>query len=147
MELEILRTYHTGSTNGILTIDNSFQCYTIELPWRENLPKVSCVPQGRYELKRRYSPRFKAHLWVCGVPGRSLILLHPANDALKELEGCIAPVSILCGEGRGLESRKAFTALLKAVNKALREGIVYLTIKTKEDEFTTENPESHAEVL
>jgi len=147
MELEILRTYHTGGTNGILTIDNSFQCYTIELPWRENLPQVSCVPEGRYELKRRYSSRFKAHLWVCGVPGRSLILLHPANDATKELEGCIAPVSRLCGEGKGEQSKAALRKLLQLVCGSLEKESVFLTLKTKRDDTSREDTIAHAEVL
>ncbi len=93
MELVLFRTCHPTGTNGELYARNSFQCYTIELPWKDNQPQVSCIPPGRYELKKRYSPRFKDHLLVGLVPGRSLVLLHPANDALKELRGCIAPVS------------------------------------------------------
>lgn len=39
---------------------------------------------------------------VKAVAGRSFILIPPANDAQKELRGCIAPVSILTAEGKGL---------------------------------------------
>jgi hypothetical protein len=137
MELVLNRTYHTDGTNGALTINNSFQCYTIELPWVDNLPRRSCIPEGRYELKKRYSPKFKDHLLVQGVPGRSLVLLHPANDALKELKGCIAPVSSLDGAGKGSNSRKAFKKLLQLVYEALKEETVYLIIQSNTHEHST----------
>jgi hypothetical protein len=131
MELVILRTYHTDGTNGILYgNDSGFQCYTIELPWEHNLPNHSCIPEGRYELKKRYSTKFKEHLLVNGVKDRALILIHPANDALKELRGCIAPVSILKGPGKGILSRNAFKKLITLVYKALETEPVYLTIKS-----------------
>jgi hypothetical protein len=137
MELVLNRTYHTDGTNGVLTINNSFQCYTIELPWVDNLPRRSCIPEGRYELKKRYSPKFKDHLLVQGVPGRSLVLLHPANDALKELKGCIAPVSSLDGAGKGSNSRKAFKELLQLVYEAFKVETVYLIIQSNTHEHST----------
>jgi hypothetical protein len=147
MELVLIRTYHTNGTNGTLTINNSFQCYTIELPWVNNLPRRSCIPEGRYELKKRYSPKFKDHLLVQGVPGRSLVLLHPANDALTELKGCIAPVSSLDGAGKGSHSRKAFKKLLQLVYKALELETVYLTIQCKDDEHSTAHTVADSQIL
>jgi hypothetical protein len=147
MELVLIRTYHTDGTNGTLTINNSFQCYTIELPWVNNLPRLSCIPEGRYELKKRYSPKFKDHLLVKGVPGRSLVLLHPANDALKELKGCIAPVSSLDGAGKGSDSRKAFKKLLQLVYEALENETVYLTIQCKDDEHSTAHTVTDTQIL
>jgi hypothetical protein len=137
MELVLFRTYHDNGTNGELYANRSLQCYTIELPWKDNLPGVSCIPEGRYGLKKRYSPRFKHHLILQNVPGRSLVLVHPANDALAELRGCIAPVSYLSAPGKGNESKKAFEKLLKPVSEALEKEPVFLTIKSKEDDFTT----------
>ena len=46
-------------------------------------------------------------------------MIHPANNAQKELRGCIAPVTKLSGPGLGLMSRKAFTKLKDLVYKAL----------------------------
>ena len=133
MELVIFRTYHTDGVNGVLYANNSFQCYTIELPWEDNLPQHSCIPEGRYELKKRYSTRFGQHLLVDQVPGRELILVHPANDALKELRGCIAPVSILTGPGKGILSRNAFQKVISLVYNA--QEIVFLTIQTDKHEY------------
>lgn len=137
MELVIFRTYHADGTNGILRqvqdgeLEHSkFICYTIELPWEDNLPQHSCIPEGRYELKRRYSTRFGQHLLVEHVKDRELILLHPANDALKELRGCIAPVSILTGPGKGLLSRNAFEKIIALVYKALETEAVFITIQS-----------------
>jgi len=131
MELEIIRTYLKKGTNGLLYINKTFQCYTIELPWLDNQPRVSCIPEGRYALKKRYSPKFKQHLLVDGVQGRGLILIHAANDALKELKGCIAPVSILTGEGEGVQSRIALKKLQISVFTTFKFiQPVFLTIKS-----------------
>lgn len=133
MELEILRTYYPKGTNGNLTADGVGVCHTIELPWKENEPQVSCIPEGRYELVKRYSPKFKWHIIVKDVPNRALILIHPANDALKELKGCIAPVSFLKGEGLGQNSKVVFTKLNKLLLSTFeKDEKVMLTIKSQQ---------------
>ena len=139
MELVIFRTYHADGTNGILYANNSFQCYTIELPWEDNLPQHSCIPEGRYGLRKRYSTRFGPHLLVENVKDRALILIHPANDALKELRGCIAPVSVLTGPGKGILSRNAFQKIIELVYKALESETVFLTIQSKSNELKTKS--------
>lgn len=131
MELVLWREYFPEGTNGALYHEGERVCYTIELPWRENEQSVSCIPEGRYRLEKRYSKRYGRHLLVQEVPGRSLILLHPANDALRELRGCIAPVSRLAGAGKGLQSRIAMRKVTGLAYKGHHEPI-YLTIKTKE---------------
>jgi hypothetical protein len=134
MELVIFRTYHADGTNGRLYVNNSFWCFTIELPWENNLPQYSCIPEGCYGLKKRYSQKFGRHLLVDGVPGRELILVHPANDALKELKGCIAPVSVLTAPGKGILSRNAFTGLVSLVYATLKREKVFINIQTDKHE-------------
>ena len=130
MKLELLRTYYPKGTNGILMQDDLALCETIELPWKNNLPIISCIPEGEYVLEKRYSNKFKWHLQVMHVPLRQLILIHPANNAMLELKGCIAPVSSLIGQGCGTQSRIAFKKLYAFVTKALdNKETVYLTIK------------------
>ena len=119
MVLILSRTYFPDGTNGKLECEGKFICNTIELPWKKNETKVSCIPEGKYFIKKRYSNKFKCHLEVLDVKNRSLILFHPANNALQELNGCIAPVTKLSGPGMGLMSRKAFTKLKNLVYKAL----------------------------
>ena len=131
MVLELFRTYFPDGTNGKLECKGKTLCNTIELPWKNNEKGVSCIPEGKYFIKKRYSAKFSWHLEVFDVENRSLILFHPANNALQELNGCIAPVTKLSGPGLGLMSRKAFTKLKDLVYKALnRNESVELIIKS-----------------
>lgn len=115
MEFYLHRTHYRAGTNGTLFHKQQFLCFCIELPWRLNLPNLSCIPDGTYELEFFYSPSFNHHLRVKEVVGRNGILIHPANDALSELGGSIAPVSQLTGIGKGLGSRKALDMLLMRI--------------------------------
>jgi len=119
MIIWLTRTYLPDGTNGKLICEGKTICNTIELPWKNNEKRVSCIPEGKYFIRKRYSQKFKWHMEITGVPNRSLILFHPANNALQELNGCIAPVTKLSGPGLGLMSRKAFARLKDLVYKAL----------------------------
>lgn len=131
MELELIRTYFPNGTNGELLHNNKRVCSTIELPWLANKQSVSCIPEGRYELTRRYSQRYKHHLLVSDVENRSLILIHAYNDALKESKGCIAPVSICTGEGKGSNSMLALKKLLALTSIAFEKGNkVFIIVKS-----------------
>ena len=122
MVLFLTRQYFPEGTNGKIRCGGRLICATIELPWKQNQRRISCIPEGRYLLKRRYSRRFKWHIEVVGAKGRDLILMHPANNAMLELQGCIAPVTKICGAGLGLQSRKAFASLKALIEGPLRSG-------------------------
>jgi hypothetical protein len=128
VELELRRIYYPGGTNGEIWYDGKRICFSIELPWRQNRTGISCIPEGRYALVKRYSRRYRWHLHLKDVPARQWILIHAANDAEKELRGCIAPVSILTAEGRGLRSRAALKRLRDLVFEGLEDGEVFLRI-------------------
>ena len=129
MELELIRTYYDRGTNGALLLKGEQICATIELPWKNNQHRISCIPEGRYALKKRYSPKHGWHLELMEVPNRQWILIHPANNAVTELEGCIAPVDVLTASGRGLGSRVAFNRLTALVFPVLnRQEVVWLNI-------------------
>jgi hypothetical protein len=130
MELKILRRYYPNGTNGLLLINQTPCCHSIELPWQQNAPCISCIPEGSYPVFKRHSDQYGWHLHVADVPGRSLILMHPFNHALEESKGCIAPVSELTGQGMGTSSRIAFHRLRTAVYRALDlQEPVFLTIQ------------------
>jgi hypothetical protein len=122
MILVLTRTYFPEGTNGKLEVDGKFICYTIELPWKDNCVGVSCIPEGKYFIRKRYSAKFKWHLEVMDVHNRNYILFHPANYALTELRGCIAPVLTLSGAGMGLHSNLAFQKLKALVYASLDSG-------------------------
>lgn len=98
MEEATLYRYDSGDegTFGVIVYGNEW-LYTLELPWRDNRPDVSCIPAGEYNVVRRYSPSFKrVTYWIQDVEGRSYILIHGANfagDVTKgwqsHLQGCI----------------------------------------------------------
>ena len=135
MELTLVRKYHEDGTNGVLLYKGNFICYTIELPWKDNKKTISCVPEGRYEVVSRYSAKFGLHFHVRGVPGRKYILIHPANDALKELKGCIAPVNRETGPGRGIGSREAMKKIRIVIDPNIDKNLpVFLTIKSLSNE-------------
>ena len=130
MELQLIRTEYPKGVNGVLLFEGRELCKTIELPWLENRPRISCIPQGRYLLRKRCSLKFKWHFEVLGVKGRSTILIHPANHAAVELKGCIAPVLQHTGEGRGSSSRIALERLKDRLYPLLDSGYdIPLTIK------------------
>lgn len=136
MELTLTRVYKSEGTIGTLTLNGHFVCFTLELPWKENRKNVSCIPEGTYELKARYSVKFKRHLKVLDVYGREHILLHPANDAMKELDGCIAPVMQLTGIGKGIYSKLAMDKLLSIFHQARdRKEKIILNINSNRYEY------------
>ena len=58
MELELIRTYDPLGTNGKILFQSRLMMYSIELPWKNNQTGVSCIPEGRYELIKRYTDKF-----------------------------------------------------------------------------------------
>ncbi len=79
---------------GIWTIydDNDFpkwECRTLELPDRDNQNRISCIPEGKYTVVKRYSKKYGDHFHILNVPNRDYILAHNANY-VRQLLGCIA---------------------------------------------------------
>jgi hypothetical protein len=68
-----------------------FSCETLELPWKDNQPDVSCIPVGNYTgIKVDATIRIPyQHISIPNVHMRSGICIHKANYA-SELRGCIA---------------------------------------------------------
>jgi hypothetical protein len=108
---------------------------TLELPWKNNEKRVSCIEPFVYMLHPHNSPKFGKCLWVKAkngaeiLPGgRSEILIHAANFS-RQLLGCIAPGLILTdidGDGnRDVKySRNAVTALCDLITKPTKFRII-----------------------
>jgi hypothetical protein len=77
-----------GPTMGQLIADGvTYQ--TLEPPWKDNAPRVSCIPPGTYPVILAWSPKFLRKMPLLGaVPDRSSILIHALNG-VEETEGCI----------------------------------------------------------
>jgi len=83
---------------------------TLELRWRNNIKKGSCIPAGIYECKRIKSPKFGETFEITGVPNRENILFHWGNT-IKDSSGCILvgeQFGILGGLTAILSSKKGF---------------------------------------
>ena len=48
-------------------------CFTCELPWRDNAPRISCVPPGEYTLRRGRSVKWGRVVYLKDVPDRGPI--------------------------------------------------------------------------
>jgi len=90
-------------TYGTLKLPDGTVFQTLELPWKNNAARVSCIPTGVYKCARRQTTSFGYAYEVYGVPGRSAILIHAGNSAgsaehgkKADSQGCI-----LLGMGRG----------------------------------------------
>lgn len=110
-------------TIGILLANGEHLCLIGELPWRDNLPNVSRIPAGTYQvdyLERSASGRYQDVYHVRDVPGRSGVLFHSGNwtgDTVKGLRsnshGCLITGSRL---GR-LQGQRAVLASRVALDK------------------------------
>ncbi len=130
MVIELQRLYRDGWTDGMIFIKGILLCRSIELRWANNERNVSCVPEGVYPVAIIQHPKFGECLQINGVKGRSGILVHVANDAQKELRGCIAPVFSLSGNGKGLYSRLALNYIIENLKNS-EEKEHFIDIKSK----------------
>jgi hypothetical protein len=120
----------TIQTKGLLDVVQNgkiiFTCLTLELPWKDNQRNISCYPLGEYNCSKHISPTFGESILVHNVPGRTEILIHPANYAgsknpntgRSDLKGCTAVGEKFVDiNGDGIPditgSKKMMTKLLK----------------------------------
>lgn len=127
MNLKILRLtpqYDRIAVRGVLLVNGQPEMATLELPWKDNEPRVSCIPDGHYKLQRTINRSTAGGLKipqtfeVVDVPDRAGILFHIGNT-VKDTNGCI-----LVGDSYGyidevpavLGSRVAFNKLIQITN-------------------------------
>ena len=82
-----LKSDPTG-TLGELILDGKIICQTLERPWKDNTPEISCIPTGEYLCKRVNSPKFGETFEITNVPNRTHILMHSGNYVTESL-GCV----------------------------------------------------------
>lgn len=106
LQRQITSTHGTEGTLTIPHLDVDF--FTLELPWRDNTPTISCVPNGTYEVAIRQSPRYGTIYHVKNVINRSWILIHWGNFAGDSTQGLKTNVEgcILLGKKRGILSNQ-----------------------------------------
>lgn len=89
IELERFGFFDKGVL-GKMTFPSGLELFTIERPWRDNQPFISCIPSGEYTLEWDITGRVRNVPRLRGTAPRTQINIHVANKA-SELHGCIAP--------------------------------------------------------
>ncbi len=105
-----------------------YSCKTLELPWRDNVRRLSCIPAGTYTvIKRTYGRYYAAYkkrwghefgLEVADVDGRGDILIHTGNTTSHTL-GCILVGTDIHGDPDDpqlLASRVAYNSMHAHLN-------------------------------
>ena len=86
-----------GTFGRLIFPKDDYSCFTVERPWMGNRQNVSCIPEGRYVMRKRFSPvvdrasggEYPEGWQVTEVPNRTFIMIHPGNS-MENVEGCIA---------------------------------------------------------
>lgn len=84
-------SFSSSSTDGVLFVDSRPFCNTLEPAQGKKVKygKGCCIAPGIYSIDLHYSPKFgKYMLTLCGVRGRSGILVHSGNTP-NDTAGCI----------------------------------------------------------
>lgn len=106
------------------------QFTTLELPWRDNEVKRSCIPEGDYRLSLRVAtPKFPyPHLWVHDTEPRQAILMHRGNFP-KDTEGCIlVGMGFGSADGDGLPDVLASTVAMNQLVQLIPEEPIPFTV-------------------
>ena len=137
MDALIIRTiFEDKQTLGkLLIFENQniiYECFTLELAWKNNKKRISCIPEGKYGLIKFNSPKFGNVYLLQNVPNRSMIEIHSGNYHTQIL-GCILPGQTLTdinGDGyRDVTSSK------KTLKKLLEFNLDTIKITSKKRIF------------
>lgn len=114
MKSALLERFESGEdgTFGRLIV-SGISFFTLERPWKDNEPNVSCIPLGKYQGTWSWSPALKRFAYLIHpVEKRSGIRVHSANVA-SQIQGCIA-----LGEARGwIDGHKAILLSAPAIRR------------------------------
>lgn len=131
MQLRLVRVAeNNGATKGALCFNNEPELLTLELPYRDNEPQISCIPDGRYKASLQFSQRFQRPLFrVLNVPGRTGILFH-AGNTVDDIEGCIL-VGVRYGHLNGkpavLNSQKGLDLMFKLMGGQTEADLIIVS--------------------
>ncbi len=113
--IEIKRTLrYSQSIAGELSVNGTYVCKTLELPWKWNQKDVSCIPAGSYQCWWRYDKQ-RVQLQNIPCPGgfRTGVQIHSGNTP-GQIQGCIL-VGTSTGPNVIYHSKDAFGLLTAAL--------------------------------
>ena len=120
-------------TIGKLFVGGMAFCDTLEPKWRdlshgaEKVKGVTAIPEGRYHLTYKYSPKFQRNMpYLENVKNFEGIMIHTGNTS-KDTTGCIL-VGMNSVVGAVLDSKATFNILISNISRDVMDGNCYLTI-------------------
>ena len=131
----VTTSFDNDGTYGVL-IENRIplNIRTLERPWKDNAKGLSCIPEGRYIVKRDVTPKHGLTWHVLDVPGRDMILIHTGNTEV-DVEGCIL-LGIECGSMAAEDPDTGKTEYQPAVFRSKEAQSNFDFAFANEDEFT-----------
>lgn len=116
-------------TIGKLYVDNVFQCYTLEDKEREEkIYGKTAIPRGTYKVILDMSTRWKRIMpHILNVSNFEGVRIHSGNTSL-DTDGCILVGEEWKGGDFIGKSKLAYNALMKKLEKGVKDGVVILTI-------------------
>ena len=127
MNISLIRLNQSSTepTLGILKVNDAFCSVTLERPWLNNQPDISCIPLGTYPLLRVRDRITSGGMNILStyevqIPSRAGVLFHVGNY-VRDTHGCI-----LCGLGFSFpqvepmitNSTLAFSRFIEMTNNA-----------------------------
>ncbi len=129
VELRVRRfEFSEESTIGELSVDDQFECYTLEDKVRPvKIMGKTAIPAGRYEVVINFSQRFQKPLpLLLNVPNFEGVRIHPGNVPTNT-EGCIL-VGDTKSENFIGQSRVAFNRLFEKMKAAAETEKIFIEI-------------------
>ena len=138
MYIKLLRkTNGPTFTEGLLYVDDEFECYTVEDADRHlesggvKINGETAIPKGRYPIDITFSNRFQKDLiYIDDVVGFTGVRIHSGNSS-KDTEGCIIVGSTNSQDDDDWVggSRVAYTKLHEKVQEALdNKEMIFLEV-------------------
>jgi len=102
---------------GYLTINDSPICYTMELPFRDNINDISSIPKGKYNAFIRTDKKLGWRIELINVPNsREHIQIHLGNFT-SDITGCTLVGKTVkidnCTVGKSKDAIKEIETLFK----------------------------------
>lgn len=120
--VKLIRYFQTDKQTLGKLLYNSFECDTLELPYKDNIVGISCIPKGKYKVSRRFSAKYGWHFILHSVKDRNFILIHSGNY-FTQTRGCI-----LVGNGLKDINKDGYLDVLQS-QKTLNKLIEILPIE------------------
>lgn len=131
MQIDVIRSIKTAqSTQGSMSVNGIFACYTLEPTTREvagqpvsqwKIQDQTAIPLGTYTVTIDFSPKFDRSMpLVNNVPDFDGVRIHWGNYP-HDTDGCCLVGETMANDFVG-NSREAFNALFPKIAAAIADG-------------------------